>query len=87
MSLPSLPSRNKELSGGVTLDIGVYTVQFVSLMMGGDKPLKVISGGHLHPQVSSGLYWVASHTMSNSHIANDDDLLITKKYTYCICTV
>lgn len=37
----------KELGGGATLDIGIYTVQFAEYVFG-EKPLKVISGGHMN---------------------------------------
>ncbi|XP_063868417.1 trans-1,2-dihydrobenzene-1,2-diol dehydrogenase-like [Scylla paramamosain] len=37
-----------ETGGGVTLDNGIYPVQLTTLAMGGDKPLKVLAGGHLN---------------------------------------
>ncbi|ODM96051.1 Trans-1,2-dihydrobenzene-1,2-diol dehydrogenase [Orchesella cincta] len=37
----------KELGGGTVLDIGVYCVQFAEFIFG-EKPLQVISGGHLN---------------------------------------
>jgi dihydrodiol dehydrogenase / D-xylose 1-dehydrogenase (NADP) len=40
--------RLKELGGGGVLDIGIYCVQFASLVFGGEKPTKVITGGHLN---------------------------------------
>merc|ERR1712002_320383 len=40
----------KELGGGSTLDLGVYAVQFASLVMGGEKPQKILSGGHLNDE-------------------------------------
>jgi len=38
---------NKELGGGTTLGIGIYCVQFAEMVFG-EKPLKVIAGGHLN---------------------------------------
>lgn len=38
----------KELGGGATLDIGVYAIQFASLAFGGERPIKVLAGGHLN---------------------------------------
>lgn len=40
------------MGGGVTLDMGIYPIQLTSLVMGGEKPLKVIAGGHLNEHVS-----------------------------------
>ncbi|XP_042893616.1 trans-1,2-dihydrobenzene-1,2-diol dehydrogenase-like [Penaeus japonicus] len=40
----------KDTGGGATLDMGIYTVQFATLVMGGDKPLKVLAGGHLNQE-------------------------------------
>jgi len=40
--------RFKELGGGTVLDIGVYCTQFASFVFNGEKPLKVITGGHLN---------------------------------------
>jgi len=40
----------KELGGGSMLDIGIYCVQFASLIMGGEKPLKIIGGGHMNSE-------------------------------------
>lgn len=37
-----------ETGGGVTLEIGIYPIQMATLVMGGDKPLKVLAGGHLN---------------------------------------
>nr|XP_053649374.1 trans-1,2-dihydrobenzene-1,2-diol dehydrogenase-like isoform X1 [Cherax quadricarinatus] len=37
----------RELGAGTTLDLGIYTVQFATLVMGGEKPEKVLAGGHL----------------------------------------
>ncbi|KAK3875566.1 hypothetical protein Pcinc_008182 [Petrolisthes cinctipes] len=37
--------------GGATLDVGIYSIQLVSLVMGGDKPLKIVGTGH---QTSAG---------------------------------
>ncbi|KAK7080300.1 hypothetical protein SK128_016097 [Halocaridina rubra] len=58
----------KDLGGGATLDIGVYCVQFASLIMGGEKPLKVIGGGHLN---SDGIDETTSVTVvySNGRVA------------------
>jgi len=39
--------RLKELGGGTALDIGIYCVQFAQFVFG-EKPLKVIAGGHLN---------------------------------------
>ncbi|KAG0725934.1 Trans-1,2-dihydrobenzene-1,2-diol dehydrogenase [Chionoecetes opilio] len=39
----------KETGGGVTLDIALYPIQLTSLVMGGERPLKVFGGGHLNP--------------------------------------
>lgn len=44
-------SRKKELGGGATLDLGVYCVQFASLVMGGERPEKVVAAGHLNEEV------------------------------------
>ncbi|XP_042216075.1 trans-1,2-dihydrobenzene-1,2-diol dehydrogenase-like [Homarus americanus] len=38
----------RETGGGATLDLGLYTVQFTTLVMGGDKPQKVLACGHLN---------------------------------------
>jgi len=38
----------KELGGGGILDIGIYCVQFALWVFGGDRPTKIISGGHLN---------------------------------------
>lgn len=38
----------KELGGGTTLDMGIYCIQLASLVYGGEKPLKVLAGGHLN---------------------------------------
>lgn len=46
-----LHSRKKELGGGATLDLGVYCVQFASLVMGGERPQKVVAAGHLSEEV------------------------------------
>lgn len=43
-------TRLKELGGGGILDIGIYCVQLASFIFEGEKPVKVISGGHLNPQ-------------------------------------
>ncbi|XP_042892102.1 trans-1,2-dihydrobenzene-1,2-diol dehydrogenase-like [Penaeus japonicus] len=40
----------KALGGGATLDLGVYCVQFASLVMGGERPEKVLAGGHLNAE-------------------------------------
>ncbi|XP_063612011.1 trans-1,2-dihydrobenzene-1,2-diol dehydrogenase-like [Penaeus indicus] len=40
----------KDTGGGATLDMGIYTVQFATLVMDGDKPLKVLAGGHLNQE-------------------------------------
>lgn len=40
--------RLKELGGGTTLDIGVYNVQFTSLVMGGQRPEKIVAAGILN---------------------------------------
>ncbi|KAK3879854.1 hypothetical protein Pcinc_015618 [Petrolisthes cinctipes] len=32
--------------GGVTLEIGIYPIQLVSFVMGGEKPLKIVGTGH-----------------------------------------
>lgn len=40
----------RELGAGTTLDLGIYTVQFATLIMGGEKPEKVLAGGHLSAQ-------------------------------------
>lgn len=39
---------SKELGGGVTLDIGVYTLQFQQFIYKGLKPIKVAVNGHLN---------------------------------------
>ena len=36
----------KDLGGGVTLDIGIYCVQLAQFVFNGEKPLKVLAGGH-----------------------------------------
>jgi dihydrodiol dehydrogenase / D-xylose 1-dehydrogenase (NADP) len=38
----------KELGGGGVLDIGVYCVQLTSMVFKGEKPQKVIAGGHVN---------------------------------------
>lgn len=38
----------KELGGGTILDIGVYNVQFISLVMGGQKPESIVAAGILN---------------------------------------
>ncbi|CAL8142790.1 unnamed protein product [Orchesella dallaii] len=38
----------KELGGGTILDIGIYNIQFVSLVMGGQRPEKIIATGTLN---------------------------------------
>jgi len=38
----------KEMGGGTILDIGIYCIQFASWVFGGEKPLKVISSGHMN---------------------------------------
>ncbi|CAL8142793.1 unnamed protein product [Orchesella dallaii] len=38
----------KELGGGSILDIGIYNIQFVSLVMGGQKPDKIVAAGVLN---------------------------------------
>jgi len=38
----------KELGGGTTLDTGVYCIQLASLAFGGEKPVKILAGGHLN---------------------------------------
>lgn len=43
--------RKKELGGGATLDLGVYCVQFASLVMGGERPEKVVAAGHQNEEV------------------------------------
>ncbi|XP_063585950.1 trans-1,2-dihydrobenzene-1,2-diol dehydrogenase-like [Penaeus indicus] len=43
-------SVKKELGGGSTLDLGVYCVQFASLVMGGERPEKVVAAGHLNEE-------------------------------------
>jgi len=40
----------KELGGGSILDIGIYCIQFASHIMGGEKPLKIIGGGHMNSE-------------------------------------
>jgi dihydrodiol dehydrogenase / D-xylose 1-dehydrogenase (NADP) len=30
------------------LDVGVYCLQFASLVFGGDRPIQILSGGHLN---------------------------------------
>ncbi|KAG7172259.1 Trans-1-2-dihydrobenzene-1-2-diol dehydrogenase-like [Homarus americanus] len=42
----------RETGGGATLDLGLYTVQFTTLVMGGDKPQKVLACGHLNDNVN-----------------------------------
>ncbi|XP_064088063.1 trans-1,2-dihydrobenzene-1,2-diol dehydrogenase-like isoform X1 [Macrobrachium nipponense] len=58
----------KSLGGGSTLDIGIYCVQFASLVMGGEKPVKVVGGGHLN---SEGIDETTSATLvySNGRVA------------------
>jgi len=38
----------KELGGGGILDIGIYCVQFALWVFDGERPTKIISGGHLN---------------------------------------
>lgn len=40
----------KPLGGGSTLDLGVYCAQFASIVMGGERPLKIVSGGHMNSE-------------------------------------
>lgn len=40
--------RTKSLGGGTILDIGVYCVQLASFVFGGEKPIRILSGGHLN---------------------------------------
>jgi dihydrodiol dehydrogenase / D-xylose 1-dehydrogenase (NADP) len=42
------PFSKKELGGGTILDIGIYCTQFISHVFDGEKPLKVIAGGHVN---------------------------------------
>jgi len=37
----------KELGGGVTLDIGIYTIQLACLVFDHEKPIKITATGHL----------------------------------------
>lgn len=39
----------KDLGGGTVLDLGIYCVQLASLVFGGERPEKVVAGGHLGP--------------------------------------
>jgi len=40
----------KELGGGSILDIGIYCIQLALHVMGGEKPLKIIGGGHTNSE-------------------------------------
>jgi len=40
----------KERGGGTTNDIGIYPVQLATLIFGGEKPLKILSSGHLNEE-------------------------------------
>jgi len=40
--------RLKEMGGGTILDIGIYNVQFATLIFGTEKPEKIVAGGHLN---------------------------------------
>ena len=42
--------RLKELGGGTVLDIGIYCIQFASHVFNGEKPLKIIAGGHMNSE-------------------------------------
>ncbi|XP_075773730.1 trans-1,2-dihydrobenzene-1,2-diol dehydrogenase [Pelodiscus sinensis] len=39
----------KELGGGVVLDLGCYCAQFASMVFGGEKPESIIASGFLYP--------------------------------------
>lgn len=41
--------RKKELGGGTVLDLGIYTVQLATLVLG-DKPSSVKASGHLNSE-------------------------------------
>lgn len=36
------------MGGGAILDIGVYNIQLISLIFGGERPIKIAAGGHLN---------------------------------------
>lgn len=38
----------KELGGGTIIDLGVYTVYYSQLVMGREKPEKIVATGHLN---------------------------------------
>jgi dihydrodiol dehydrogenase / D-xylose 1-dehydrogenase (NADP) len=38
----------KELGGGTVIDLGVYTVYFSQLVMGQERPEKIVATGHLN---------------------------------------
>ncbi|XP_045114808.1 trans-1,2-dihydrobenzene-1,2-diol dehydrogenase-like isoform X2 [Portunus trituberculatus] len=40
--------QKKDLGGGVTLDIAIYPIQLTSFVMGGERPTKILAGGHLN---------------------------------------
>ncbi|KAK7078373.1 hypothetical protein SK128_001538 [Halocaridina rubra] len=50
----------KEHGGGLTLNIGTYTVQLVSLLMGGVRPISIHTGGILN---DNGVDIAASSTL------------------------
>lgn len=40
----------KELGGGTMLDLGIYCLQLAQLVYNGEKPYKVLAGGHLNEE-------------------------------------
>lgn len=40
----------KEMGGGATLAMGIYCIQLIQLVYNGEKPGKILAGGHLNDQ-------------------------------------
>jgi len=58
--LENLRLNNREMGGGATLDLGIYCVQLIQMVMGQDKPEKVLASGY---QSSGGVDLGSSATL------------------------